>query len=95
MLSFVKDVLRVRCVETHFNPVGVCSTRKLQLVHSDMCGPMPVTSLGGHRYISCYINFIDDYYCYFAVYFMKIDQKYQLNLRSLRLQMIVTSRLLC
>ena len=44
-----------KCIEgkTHrkpFSSVGVHSSRKLQLVRSDVCGPMPVDSLGGHKY---------------------------------------------
>jgi len=31
---------------------------KLELVHSDIYGSMPTTSLGGARY---FLNFIDDY----------------------------------
>lgn len=30
----------------------------LELVHSDLCGPMPITSLRGNRY---FITFIDDF----------------------------------
>ena len=32
--------------------------RKLQRVHSDVCGPMPTDSIGGKKY---FITFIDDY----------------------------------
>jgi hypothetical protein len=32
--------------------------RILELVHSDVCGPMPSTSLSGFVY---YVSFIDDY----------------------------------
>ena len=39
-----------------------------ELVHSDVCGPMPIPSLGGSRY---YVTFIDDYSRYTFVYFMK------------------------
>ena len=34
------------------------STRKLELVHSDVCGPMQTESFGGCRY---FVAFIDDY----------------------------------
>ena len=44
------------------------STRKLQLVHSDICGPMQTQSIGGAKY---FVTFIDDYTRCCAVYFMK------------------------
>ena len=34
------------------------SKGKLDLVHSDLCRPMTVTSLGGYNY---YVTFIDDH----------------------------------
>src|SRR3954454_4315104 len=34
------------------------ATQLLELVHSDICGPMQVNSLGGKRY---FITFVDDY----------------------------------
>ena len=34
------------------------SAHPLELVHMDLCGPMPVTSLGGSRYMA---TFLDDY----------------------------------
>ena len=40
----------------------------LDLVHSDVCGPMEETSLGGNKY---FITFIDDKSRYTTVYFMK------------------------
>ena len=48
--------------------MGVCSTRKLQLIHSDVCGPMPTESLGDHKY---FVTFTDDHTRCCAVYFMK------------------------
>ena len=52
-----------------FKSVGeIRSTRKLQRVHRDVCGPMPVDSIGGKRY---FVTFIDDYTRYCKVYFMK------------------------
>lgn len=49
------------------------STTKSQrigfLVHSDVCGPMPVNSFGGAKY---YISFRDDFSGFQAVYFIKL-----------------------
>ena len=41
---------------------------KLQLVHSDVCGPMPTESLGKKRY---FVSFTDDYSRCSQVYLMK------------------------
>jgi len=49
-----------------FPPVGVCSSRKLQLVHSDACGS--VTWGQGNKY---FVTFINDYSCCCMVYFLK------------------------
>ena len=52
-----------------FKPVGeIWSTRKLQLVHNDVCGPMHTESFSGQKY---FVTFIDDYSRCCAVYFMK------------------------
>eukprot|EP00111_Clytia_hemisphaerica_P023199 TCONS_00068237-protein len=40
----------------------------LELIHSDVCGPMDVPSVGGSRY---FVTFIDDYSRYTTVYMMK------------------------
>ena len=42
--------------------------RSMQLVHSDVCGPMRTQSIGGAKY---FVTFIDDYTRCCAVYFMK------------------------
>lgn len=47
---------------------GKRSKYKLGLVHSDICGPMPVDSYSGYRY---FILFIDDYTRKTFVYFLK------------------------
>ena len=52
-----------------FKSVGeIHPVRKLQCVHSDVCGPMPIVSIGGRRY---FVTFIDDYTRCCKVYFMK------------------------
>ena len=40
----------------------------LELIHSDVCGPMSVDSVGGSRY---FVTFIDDYSRYTVLYTMK------------------------
>ena len=44
------------------------STEKLQLVHTDVCGPMQTQSFGGNVY---FITFTDDYSRYCKTYFLK------------------------
>ena len=43
------------------------SKEPLQLVHSDICGPLSVQARGGHEY---FVTFIDDYSRYSYVYLM-------------------------
>ena len=43
------------------------SSRKLELVHSDVCGPMQTLSHGGKKY---FVSFTDDFTRYSAVYFI-------------------------
>eukprot|EP00794_Sanderia_malayensis_P011569 gene11569-biopygen9240 len=45
-------------------PVEACGN----IVHSDVCGPMPVNSIGGSRY---FVTFVDDFSKYTQVYFIK------------------------
>jgi hypothetical protein len=40
----------------------------LELIHSDVCGPMPSTSISGYVY---YVSFIDDYSCKTWMYLLK------------------------
>jgi hypothetical protein len=44
------------------------SKRVLDIVHSDVCGPMSTTSLRGYVY---YVSFIDDYSCKTWIYLLK------------------------
>lgn len=41
-----------------FQTSSTVSSKPLQLVHMDVCGPMPVTSIGGARYLA---TFLDDF----------------------------------
>ena len=51
-------------------PKGVAkrATEPFELVHSDVCGPMSVISIGGSKY---FVTFIDDFSRYTYVYFVK------------------------
>lgn len=51
-----------------FNHVGTRSSEVLNTIHSDVCGPMEVTSIGGCRY---FLIFVDDYTRMTFVYFLK------------------------
>ncbi len=65
-LSFCEGCVEGKMHRKPFKPVGeIHSTRKLQLVHSDVCGPMQIESMGGKKY---YVTFMDDY-C--TVYFLR------------------------
>eukprot|EP00112_Aurelia_sp_Birch-Aquarium-sp1_P026532 Seg946.1 transcript_id=Seg946.1/GoldUCD/mRNA.D3Y31 product="Retrovirus-related Pol polyprotein from transposon TNT 1-94" protein_id=Seg946.1/GoldUCD/D3Y31 len=44
------------------------SSQPLELIYSDVCGPMSVNSVGGSRY---FVTFIDDYSRFTTVYSMK------------------------
>ena len=44
------------------------STKLLEIIHSDLCGPMQVDSLGGSKYV---LTFTDDCSRYSVVYFLK------------------------
>ena len=43
------------------------TTRPLELIHSDVCGPFHVDSVGGSRY---FVTFVDDYSRYVTVYML-------------------------
>ena len=58
-LSFCEGCVEGKMHRKQFKPVGeIRSTRKLQLVHSDVCGLMSNDSIGGSKY---FVTFIDDY----------------------------------
>ena len=44
----------------------------LDIVHSDVCGPIPTTSLSGYVY---YVSFIDDYSHKYWIYLLKIKDE--------------------
>lgn len=67
--SFCEGCVEGKMHRAPFKSVGeIRSSRKLQLVHSDVCGLMRTESIGGHKY---YVTFIDDYSHCCAVYYLK------------------------
>lgn len=51
-----------------FNSIGTRATEILELIHSDLCGPIQTVSNGGAKYL---LTFIDDYTRKDFVYFLK------------------------
>lgn len=50
------------------NPEKSVAAKRLDLIHTDLCGPLPVNSLGDKRYI---LTFLDDHSRKVFVYFLK------------------------
>ena len=68
-LSFCEGCVEGKMHRHPFKPVGeIRSSERLQLVHSDVCGPMHTESFSGQKY---FVTFTDDYSRCCAVYFMK------------------------
>ena len=68
-LKFCQDCVEGKMHRVPFKSVGeIHSSRKLELVHSDVCGPIPTESIGRCKY---FVTFIDDYSRCCSVYFMK------------------------
>ena len=68
MKAFAKDVRRERTSRIHFQRAKQKTKGTLELIHSDVCGPMSSTSLSGFEY---YITFIDDFSRKTWIYFLK------------------------
>ena len=68
-MTFCEGCVKGKLHRKPHKSVGeIHSKRRLQLVHSDVCGPITPESLGGNRY---FVTFIDDYSRCCKVYFMK------------------------
>ena len=68
-LSFCEGCVEGKVCRRPFKSIReIKSTRKLQLIHSDVCGPMQVESFGGKKY---FVTFIDDFSRCCLVYFTR------------------------
>ena len=75
-MAFCEACIKGKRIRSSF-PKGQATraTELLEIVHSDVCGPMQTFSLGGNRYL---MTFIDDKSRVTAIYFMKTkDQALQ------------------
>ena len=57
-----------KMTKSPFNGKGEWATALLDLIHTDVCGPLSVHARGGYIY---FITFIDDYSWYRYVYLMR------------------------
>ena len=63
-----KGCAKGKNIKNPFPKSDTKSERILELIHSNVCGPMPSTYLSGYVY---YVTFIDDYSRKNWVYFLK------------------------
>ena len=68
-LNFCEACVQGKMQRLPHHPLkDIKSKERLQLVYTDVCGPMQTQSFGG----SCYfITFTDDYSCYCKIYFLR------------------------
>ncbi|KAH9704344.1 hypothetical protein KPL70_011418 [Citrus sinensis] len=67
-LSLCESCLEGKMTKRPFSAKGVRATVPLELVHTDVCGPINVQARGGYEY---FITFTDDYSRYGYVYLMR------------------------
>lgn len=67
-LSLCESCLKGKQTRLPFDGTRPRAKRPLQLVHSDICGPVNVETYDGYRY---FVTFIDDYSHIVALYLMK------------------------
>ena len=70
--SICESCLEGKVTKWSFNAKGRRAQELLELVHTDVCGPMSTQAKGGYEY---FITFIDDYSRYGYVYLMRQKSK--------------------
>src|SRR3954470_15460277 len=67
-LEICEACLMGKMTKTPFSGMMERATDLLEIIHTDVCGPMSVASRGGYRYV---LTFMDDLSRYGYIYFMK------------------------
>lgn len=64
--------LKCKASQLPYHSSSTRTTKRLELVHSDLCGPIKTPSLGGARY---FLTFVDDYSRFVWVYMLKFKDE--------------------
>ena len=89
-LSFCEGYIEGKMHRKPFKPVGeMCSTEKLQLVYSDVRGPMSTESIDGKKY---FVTFTNDYSCCWFLYFMSYKSEVLQKFKEFEAATTSTSR---
>lgn len=67
-LDFCEDCARAKQTKAHMGGTRTRATKPLELVHSDVCGPITPTTYDGYKY---FITFTDDWTHMVVVYLMR------------------------
>ena len=67
-LHVCESCLEGKMTKRSFSAKGERAKEPLELVHTDVCGPLNVQARGGYEY---FVNFIDDYSRYSYIYLMQ------------------------
>ena len=78
-LSFFEDWLFRKMTSNPYPRSTQYTTNPLQLIHTDLCGPMPTPSLTGALY---FLTFIDDYTHYTIITFLETKSNPFLSLQK-------------
>ena len=79
MMGSAKDVRKERIQRRNLQVANEKAKGILEIIHSDVCGPMSSSSLSGYAY---FVSFIDDFSRKTWIYFLKNKDKYSTNLKS-------------
>ena len=71
-IPMFESCLEGKMTKRPFKAKGYRTTKPLELVHTDVCGPMRVQARGGYEY---FVTFTDDYLRYDFVYLMRQKSK--------------------